>query len=353
MTSIRQNTRCHLVLAACSISLVLVFLGLRTSNYTTPRWGLSQSQQTPQVQNTDIARAGNGTLGFEKVLVLGLKERTDKRDAMILSSSLTGFEVEFVDAVKGEDVLDKARPAGFTMSGGVLGSWRAHINAIRSVLERKLSSVLIMEDDVDWDVRIQSQMPEFAKGVRTVSGVPLTEPQESPYGDDWDILWPGHCGEVGPEKDEPIYIISNDATVAPKEHQPWLKMLKDYPEGTRIVHRGIAPICVFSYAVSRRGAQKLMASLATKTSYDLAFDNQLAFACKDKLLDLKCYSVEPMLFFHHRPAGSINKDSDIAGSKPEDADNIREKGITENIVWSARLNLEKLIAGSRDYVTQW
>lgn len=211
-----------------------------------------------------------------------------------------------------------------------------------------------MEDDIDWDVRIQSQMPEFAKGVRTLSKSPLNEPQDSPYGDDWDILWPGHCGEVGPEdKDEPIYVITNDATVAPKEHQPWLKMLKDYPEGTRIVHRGITPICTFAYAVSRRGAQKILAALAIKTTYDLAFDNQLMFSCKDKALDLKCYSVEPMLFYHHRPAGSVNKDSDIQGSKQEDTDNIREKGITDNIVWSTRLNLEKLIAGSRDYVTQW
>ena len=48
---------------------------------------------------------------FEKVLVLGLRERSDKRDAIVLSSSVTGFEVEFVDAVKGDEVSDKARPA--------------------------------------------------------------------------------------------------------------------------------------------------------------------------------------------------------------------------------------------------
>jgi hypothetical protein len=221
---------------------------------------------------------------------------------------------------------------------------------VLSVLERKLSSVLIMEDDVDWDLRILSQMPEFAKGVRTVSEVPLTKPQNSPYGDDWDILWPGHCGEVPPEEDELLYINNNDVTVAPKEHQPWLKMLKDYPDGTRIVHRAVAPLCVFSYAVSHRGAQKLLTALATKSPWDLAFDNQLAYACKDKLLDLKCYSVEPMLFYHHRPAGPVSKDSDI---QKGDAEVIREKGITDNMVWSARLNLEQMITGNKDYVTQW
>jgi hypothetical protein len=41
---------------------------------------------------------------------LGLKERSDKRDAMVLASSLTGFDVEFIDGVRGEEVVDKALP---------------------------------------------------------------------------------------------------------------------------------------------------------------------------------------------------------------------------------------------------
>lgn len=43
-------------------------------------------------------------------MVLGLKERSDKRDAMVLASSLTGFDVEFVDGVKGDEVPDKVLP---------------------------------------------------------------------------------------------------------------------------------------------------------------------------------------------------------------------------------------------------
>jgi len=60
----------------------------------------------------------------------------------------------------------------------------SHINAIRSILDNHLSSALIMEDDVDWDIRIKSQMIEFAKGVRSVSQIPLQSDQSSPYGDD-------------------------------------------------------------------------------------------------------------------------------------------------------------------------
>jgi hypothetical protein len=41
---------------------------------------------------------------------LGLPERHDKRDAMVLASSLSGFQVEFFPGVRGEDVPDIAKP---------------------------------------------------------------------------------------------------------------------------------------------------------------------------------------------------------------------------------------------------
>ena len=67
---------------------------------------------------------------------------------MTLSASLTGFQVEFIDAVKGDEFSDKARPPvcipfaalfltanvgtqGVNLKEGALGSWRSHLNAIR------------------------------------------------------------------------------------------------------------------------------------------------------------------------------------------------------------------------------
>jgi len=51
-------------------------------------------------------------LGFEKIFAIGLPERSDKRDALALTSSLTGFKIDWVDGVKGESVPDKALPFG-------------------------------------------------------------------------------------------------------------------------------------------------------------------------------------------------------------------------------------------------
>lgn len=82
----------------------------------------------------DINRVTNGTLGFGKVFVVGLPERTDKRDAISLSTALTGFDIEWVDGVRGETIPDKAVPFGIDRKKLMetnLGSWRGHMNAIR------------------------------------------------------------------------------------------------------------------------------------------------------------------------------------------------------------------------------
>jgi hypothetical protein len=217
------------------------------------------------------------------------------------------------------------------------------------VVEDNLASALIMEDDVDWDIRLLSQLPEFAKGVRSLTDTPPGARRYSPYGDDWDILWPGHCGDILHKVDHREYLIENDPTVPPKAHQPWLKALKDYPEGTRLMHRAGSPICTFAYAVSLRGAQKILMALAIKGGVSMAFDNLLSEFCRDGYLDINCYSVEPQLFSHHRAAGT-KKDSDINSGELEKA---REKGFTDAIVLSTRLNLEKVLMGAHDYVMQW
>lgn len=76
----------------------------------------------------------NGTLGFERVFAVGLAERSDKRDALVLTSSVTGFELVWVDGVRGQSVPDKALPFGVERTRlweNNLGSWRGHMNAVR------------------------------------------------------------------------------------------------------------------------------------------------------------------------------------------------------------------------------
>ena len=83
-----------------------------------------------------------------------------------------------------------------------------------------------MEDDVDWDVRLKEILREYALSSRALLKVApdstiafeslspnmVTGPMTSPYGDDCDVLWLGHCGS-GLKAGDSRVIHANDVTV--------------------------------------------------------------------------------------------------------------------------------------------
>ncbi|KAJ8126256.1 hypothetical protein O1611_g7380 [Lasiodiplodia mahajangana] len=197
--SMRQPQRqVYLGLLACLI--LLAFLIAFWSSASTDRRNVVQANKYSSSRKI-YDPAANDTLGFSNIFVVGLPDRTDKRDALALTSALTGFNVEFIDGVKGESISDKAVPAGVDRHALMetnLGSWRGHMNAIRRhvrvkpwllIVEEGLESALIMEDDMDWDVRLKTQLKQIAEGARHV--MPSNEPSSSPYGAGWDVLWLG------------------------------------------------------------------------------------------------------------------------------------------------------------------
>jgi hypothetical protein len=73
-----------------------------------------------------------GFAQFAKILVINLPSRTDRRDSMSLSATLSDLQMEYVDGVAGDDVFEKVLPPSNkkTMAKGNVGSWRAHMNAL-------------------------------------------------------------------------------------------------------------------------------------------------------------------------------------------------------------------------------
>jgi hypothetical protein len=66
---------------------------------------------------------------FQKMFVIGLPSRTDRRDSMSLAAAYTGLEIEYVDGVT--DVENKTLPPGGLEGGpnaGSIRAWRAHMN---------------------------------------------------------------------------------------------------------------------------------------------------------------------------------------------------------------------------------
>ncbi|KAI3400357.1 hypothetical protein diail_3374 [Diaporthe ilicicola] len=352
----------------------------------------SQNESTPEAPDELIH---NTTLGFQEVFVINLPERTDKRDALSLISALTDIKLTWTSAIRGSNVPDKALPLGVDRKGwrdGGIGSWRSQMNVIRTMVEENIASALILEDDADWDVRLKDQLDDIAQGMRLLlerahneeNFVSKLSPKtrqwdniNSPYGEGWDILWLGHCGETFPERipgHHEIYDISSarytyyalqaDETLPsdPKDiTETWIGLEHDSEKyrGTRWVHFSGGPTCSQAYALSQTGARKILHALSVGGTLIEQLDNAMSHLCRDHTpwdspddlkgppgypgANMRCLSVNPPLFSQHKPRGRKAAGSDI--ETVEDGDAIREVGESPNLVWSARLNVQNLMNG--------
>jgi GR25 family glycosyltransferase involved in LPS biosynthesis len=259
---------------------------------------------------------------------------------------------------------------------------------VHRIVHRNLTSALILEDDVDWDIRFRDQLHDFAlsahaltqplrgrPGVYTDPTYPIPSddssksvpeldfhhlpatipPITSPYGDNWDLLWVGHCGMHFPFPDSRTVpkariIRLNDNTVAPKKNL-WtfnipFTLKESYPEHTRAYHHVQEGVCTLGYALSRRGAQKLLYEVGLK-DVDTAYDLLLRAYCegdRGRKAGRQCLTTQPSLFHHHRPAGRVGDMSDISDHGGE----WREKAVTDMVRWSVRLNAEALMEGREE-----
>ncbi|KAH8902360.1 hypothetical protein BR93DRAFT_887437 [Coniochaeta sp. PMI_546] len=324
--------------------------------------------------DTDIL---NETLGFQKVFVINLPSRSDRRDAMTLASALTGIKFGWIDGVAGDQVLEKVLPPDSidkNISKGNRGSWRVHMNVLRTIVQQNLTSALILEDDIDWDIRLKFQLQNFSLASRsylqhvssTASSQPTTlslpsllplSPAASPYGSHWDVLWLGHCGTSFPSSQSLRVIMPLDTTVPSHQHLrphpfagPDEPLISSYPPHTRVIHApGPGTACTQAYAVSRSAALKLLYRFGTQTfttGWDLMLGDWCAGLYDQGLEGNKrerpvCVTVQPPLFVQHYGKGGA---SDITAPGGGFID--RGKEMTPYVRLSVRLNMAALVRGA-------
>ncbi|KAH8891158.1 hypothetical protein GQ53DRAFT_781936 [Thozetella sp. PMI_491] len=314
---------------------------------------------------------------FEKIFVISLPSRTDRRDAILLSAALSNIEIEFIDAVQGNEVPDKSMIKTWDyprLQDGEIGCWRSHVNAMHEIVRRNISSALIIEDDADWDIRLKDQLTGFALSVHALiqpllkpdptlyadptypkptndspgkvpdilfEDLPITVPPIfSPYGDNWDVLWIGHSAMLFPSESSTIIpkgrvIRKNDDTVAGKEQ---LRSLKEpfefkeiYPDHTRAVHHPQGVWGTVGYGVSQQGARTILSEVGLRDVYK-PIDWLLSYYCEgtEGHAPHNCLTTQPPLFINHRAVGHGSSSSDIRN------DNIkyRLEGESDMIRWS-------------------
>lgn len=182
------------------------------------------------------------------------------------------------------------------------------------IIDAGWSSALIIEDDVDWDLNIKSQMQHLANSSRTLGNGGLdpsewmtsTTPTDNPYGNGWDMLWLGPC--INPP--------------APPDSQ--LFPGEDGSQAHWVYYAREALGCSWGYAVTRQSAIALFAWLQ---DLDGSVDYAMSRWCGRN----RCIVVWPELIGCHRPAGGPRRGSD---NTPLQEDEDREKGWTRNIMHS-------------------
>ncbi|KAI9685744.1 MAG: hypothetical protein M1822_004304 [Bathelium mastoideum] len=253
----------------------------------------------------------NSTLGFGALVAVS-KPESARREGLLFAANITGLDItipyqpEWTDG----DVLGLISPEGSTMDRGSALAWLGHLNALRWFVKSGLQTALIMEDDVDWDIRLRTvQIPKVAAGLRQ-----LTRSNAGYYGDpnNWDILWWGHCGDIhSPEKfNDPNLTRYSfvDDTLPPRDrmHPDMRNFLErvGVEKDVRMVHKTVFPLCSFAYAVTQDSARKLLdPRIAGKEKEGgcVAYDVRLCEVCRD--LGFACWSSNPELF-HHMEAPS-------------------------------------------------
>lgn len=147
------------------------------------------------------------------------------------------------------------------------------------MLRERIQTALIMEDDIDWDVMIKSQMTEIARGSTFLQRSNATH---SPYGDDWWVLSTGHCGTyVDINRDQEQWVIADDPTAVPVGRRDLMNGPNTAPKelagvNTRILFTLMGLVCTGSYGISLQGASRIL--------YDQEFGGNAQPVCQYSLV---------------------------------------------------------------------
>jgi hypothetical protein len=245
-----------------------------------------------------------------------------------------------------------------------------------SIIQQNLTTALILEDDIDWDIRLKSQLQNFSLATRSylhhLRSISSTQPTTlslpslppppssiSPYGSNWDVLWLGHCGTSFPSPPSLHITIPLDPTVPSPRHLrphpfagPDQPLIDAYPSHTRVIHApGPGTACTQAYAVSRQASLKLLYRFGTQTfttGWDLMLGDWCAGIYDKGVEEGKkerpvCVTVQPPLFVQHYGRGGA---SDITAPGGGFID--RDKEMTPYVRLSVRLNMGRLVRGDGD-----
>ncbi|KAI3662098.1 hypothetical protein MP638_005546 [Amoeboaphelidium occidentale] len=128
------------------------------------------------------------TLGFDKIFVVYLPHRMDRYNHVQVMADYHNLEVEFIpgETPQSESVMKYLARKEFEGNDDIndehnkriMSCYFSHRLIYERMQKENIESVLILEDDVDFEV---SLVPEWTKMYNVTRNLP------------WDMLFPGHC----------------------------------------------------------------------------------------------------------------------------------------------------------------
>ncbi|GAB7351511.1 hypothetical protein MBLNU459_g2154t1 [Dothideomycetes sp. NU459] len=304
---------------------------------------------------THIAPA-NSTLGFGALYVVS-GPGSPRRDGLVQSANVSELRLTIPELPAWTDaqvMAFRGSDTRTTITNGSVRAWLSHNLILNDFLKSGLETALILEDDVDWDIRLRTlQVPLAASGARSILP-PADEEYYWGHPEDWELMYVGHCGDYFTTLDEnvgvgvvhpqdlqelPHALLPDESMPDRTDMHPFTASLLTafgVPEKTRIVHRSVSPLCTFGYAVTRASAKRIVEEFApikdrnedTPHAYDVA----ILTACRDK--GLRCYTVNPELLHHMEGESLINGMDKNKYRSPVDEVGLKQvywRGETSNI----------------------
>ncbi|KAH8885074.1 hypothetical protein GQ53DRAFT_797307 [Thozetella sp. PMI_491] len=313
--------------------------------------------------------AGNRTLGFHSIRFINMPKRYDRSDAMALQAYLAGVDVEEYRGVTTDDFSELGMPPTSNLNfvkPGEKGATRAHANIWTEILQKKLPPVLILESDASWDVNLRPIVAlfnkKFTKLLNQLHSKPLYSANASgpvdfhlPTSEVTNAPWWADDGNQRTKEQQQQQQLAGDGDVIePDPDDPWHSehwdtisfgqcfdsqktptsylrysdpfvpdLGKDYfgqrLGKERVVHHSGGVVCTTGYAITQRGAAKML----LRTAIDLDAPLDLIMQAMMGSGELTTYSMMPTIMAQWQYVPKIGMEhrganSDIQGTNLED-----------------------------------
>ena len=109
-------------------------------------------QQVPVLMHTHT----NGWFHQFGTIIAVSRQQSPRRDGLLFAANITGLEISIpVQPLWSDEDISRLRAESIsTITRGSALLWLGHLNALRTFLASDHSTALIIEDDVDWDIRL-------------------------------------------------------------------------------------------------------------------------------------------------------------------------------------------------------